>query len=157
MNTLTDSLSSLHPSSLTPHLHLDLIVAGYHGNGHSILIGGRWPGVAANWAFRMEGGGEAVSLRLQSCVSASVIYLCVCSKGDMLLEATKSVRHTRSKSDTRAAPRSHYVNVSLCTSWCGSSSPTCQGIFTKLLSHLSSTPERIAIYCKNESWLFIQT
>lgn len=33
-----------------------------------ILIGGRWPGVAANWVFRMEGGGEAVSLCPCDCV-----------------------------------------------------------------------------------------
>ena len=33
-----------------------------------ILIGGRWPGVAANLVFRMEGGEEAVSLRPCDCV-----------------------------------------------------------------------------------------
>lgn len=30
----------------------------------SILIGGRWPGVLANWLFEMAGGGVAVSLHL---------------------------------------------------------------------------------------------
>lgn len=55
---------------------------------------------------------------LWSRVPASVIYQCVCSKGDMLLEATQSIRHTQSQSDTRAARSSHYVNVSLCMSWC---------------------------------------
>lgn len=62
--THTHSHSPFYPSSLTPHLHLDLFVTGYHGKSHSILIRGRWPGVAANWVFRMEGGGEAVSLCL---------------------------------------------------------------------------------------------
>lgn len=58
-HTHTQSLSILTIIS-DPHLHLDLFVADYHGKGHSILIGGRWPGVAANWVFRMEAGGEAV-------------------------------------------------------------------------------------------------
>lgn len=61
-HALTHSHSLFYPSSLTPYL--DLLIAGYHGNGHSALIGGRWPGVAANWVLRMEGGGEAVNLCL---------------------------------------------------------------------------------------------
>lgn len=68
--------SPFYPSSLTPHLHLDLFIAGLHAKGHSVLIGGRWPGVAANLVFRMEGGGEAVSLcllaRAPACVNVPV-------------------------------------------------------------------------------------
>lgn len=50
--------------------HMNFLISGYYGNSRSILIGGRWPGVAANWVLRMEGGGDAVSLCLSECVTA---------------------------------------------------------------------------------------
>lgn len=52
------SQSPLH--QMTLHLHVDFVVSCL-GNRPSALIGGRWLGVAPNWVFRMEEGGEAVS------------------------------------------------------------------------------------------------
>lgn len=94
------------PLSLNPHLHLDLIDAGVHEQGHSALIGRRWPGVAANWVFKMEGEGGTESVRLHA-------YLCVCFRGDMLLKRNESIRDTGRKSDAGAPLSKYYVNVSL--------------------------------------------
>lgn len=104
-----------------PSAHPYLFAAGCHGNSHSALIGGRWPGVAANWAFRMEGGGRSCDIWF---------------KEGMLLEATESIRDTRRQSDTRTRTSSYYINASLRTLWCGDRSHARRSMFYEWLPRI---------------------
>lgn len=108
-----------YPSSLTPRSHLD--------------CGRCWLPWKRSLFLRLEANGQ-VWLLIGRLGWRAEARLCMCRrvlsvisfKGDMLLEATESIRHTRRRR------RCYHVNVSLCVTRC-------------FLSHLSSTPGRIVI------------